>query len=105
MRFRPDTRAPRVISFVGNHSHHRSQHERAQHVIMRCLKQNSIENSIVSAFPDNPMDRPSPGEPGIRLPNQASTIVQGDAPVAVIERETKVTLDTDYMHVRSPLRM
>lgn len=54
----------------------------------------------LAALPNNPLDRPEPGEPGIRLPNQAASIVEGPGEqlVALIERESKDggASDLDY---------
>lgn len=50
----------------------------------------------------DPLDRPDPGDPGIKLPNQAQSIVEGNEQqlVTVLEREDKKDgAETDYLQV------
>ena len=50
----------------------------------------------------DPLDRPDPGDPGIKLPNQAQSVVQGNEQqlVTVLERdEKKDGGETDYLQV------
>eukprot|EP01025_Chloroclados_australasicus_P044955 TRINITY_DN4898_c0_g2_i2.p1 TRINITY_DN4898_c0_g2~~TRINITY_DN4898_c0_g2_i2.p1 ORF type:complete len:241 (+),score=15.82 TRINITY_DN4898_c0_g2_i2:227-949(+) len=53
---------------------------------------------IDGPLPDNPLDRPAPGEPGIKLPNQGQSVVQGTSTpeVAVLDQE-KPSADIDYL--------
>lgn len=58
--------------------------------------------TMCSAGFDSPMDRPEVGEPGIRLPSQAESIVKGVDSIpglAVAERPTEGN-DLDYLQVR-----
>lgn len=58
----------------------------------------------VNKFPDNPLDRPAPGEPGIQLPNQGQSVVKGPEPVVTVlekeDDEKKGGADIDYLQVR-----
>lgn len=50
----------------------------------------------------DPLDRPDPGDPGIKLPNQAQSIVEGNEQqlVTVLERDDKKEGgDVDYLQV------
>lgn len=57
----------------------------------------------VSKFPDDPLDRPAPGEPGIQLPNQGQSVVKGPEPVVTVlekeDDEKKGSADIDYLQV------
>jgi hypothetical protein len=62
--------------------------------------------STQDRFPDNPLDRPEPGEPGIRLPNQARTLVKGEERrgVTVLEKD-KGGADIDYLQVCKSVKL
>ena len=57
----------------------------------------------LNKFPDNPLDRPAPGEPGIQLPNQGQSVVKGPEPVVTVlekeDDEKKGGADIDYLQV------
>ena len=53
-------------------------------------------------LPDNPLDRPDPSEPGIRLPSQGESVVQGveKQAVATLEKEPdQPNVNVDYLQV------
>ena len=66
--------------------------------VSSCVRAHPLLN-----LPDDPLDRPDPSEPGIRLPSQAESIVGGveSSPgVTVLEKEKDKGADIDYLQVR-----
>jgi hypothetical protein len=66
----------------------------------QCRESDEVQFNL----PDNPLDRPQPGEPGIKLPNQAQSVVSGDglAATTLLERDKDKGggADIDYLQVR-----
>ena len=65
----------------------------------RCSSRDQDESNEL-----DPLDRPDPEEPGIRLPNQAQSIVEGNEQqlVTVLEHDDKKEGgDVDYLQVSS----
>jgi hypothetical protein len=69
----------------------------------RRTRTNCSWNALEATDNLDPLDRPEPGDPGIKLPNQAQSVVQGNEQqlVTVLERDDKKEGgETDYLQVR-----